>query len=97
MQDFKSWRSYWNFEQTIKHKVRYIQGPEVHEFLKTVLITSQNRVEKIPAATILWRAQRGNALEPFYHTCTFRMIETQPFRKFSLGLVHTYLSRSLGY
>jgi len=64
MPEFKSWRSYWNFEQLIKHRTRYVHAPEVREFLEAVLATCRNRIETVPEAGFLWRAQLGHAWEP---------------------------------
>lgn len=66
MHEFKSQRSYWDFEQATKHRTRYIHGPEVREFLEVVLSTSRNRIETVPEASFLWRAQLGHAWEPIY-------------------------------
>lgn len=61
MPEFKSWRSYWNFERAIKHRTRYIHDPEVKDFLEVVLSTCTSRLEIIPQDRFLWRAQLGHA------------------------------------
>ena len=60
MSEFKSWRSYWEFERAVKSKMRYIYRSDTKDFLNTVLATSQSRTEKIAEGSFLWRAQRGH-------------------------------------
>lgn len=62
MKNFKSWRSYSQYESALKHQSRYIHTPEVESFLQTVLETSETRVENIPKDIALWRAQLGHGL-----------------------------------
>jgi hypothetical protein len=66
MPEFKSWRSFWQFEEVTKNKTRYVHAPEVEEFLNTVLQTSEKRVELLAKDKILWRAQIGCGWEPIY-------------------------------
>jgi hypothetical protein len=66
MKGFKSWRSYSDFEYAVTRKSRYVWPPEVNEFLQTVLSTSKTRHRIIPAQSILWRAQLGYGLQPYY-------------------------------
>ncbi len=66
MDEFKSWRSYWNFERTIKDGTRYIYDQEVKAFLDTVLASGEKRVETIPAKVFFWRAQVGHGWDPIY-------------------------------
>lgn len=66
MAEFKSWRSYWNFEWSVKQRTRYVHDNEVKEFLGALLYTCRSRIEIIPKASVLWRAQLGHAMEPLY-------------------------------
>ena len=66
MPEFKSWRSFWNFEQATKNRTRYGHAPEVEAFLDTVLQTTEKRVEVLAQEKILWRAQLGCDWEPIY-------------------------------
>lgn len=66
MQEFKSWRDFWKFEQATKNRTRYVHAPEVESFLYTVLHTTEKRVEVLAQEQILWRAQLGCDWEPFY-------------------------------
>ena len=66
MPEFKSWRSFWNFEQATKNRTRYVHAPEVEAFLDTVLQTTEKRVEVLAQEQILWRAQLGCGWEPIY-------------------------------
>lgn len=60
MTEFKSWRSYSEFERAAKLQTRYIHDHEVKDFLQTVRYGSEKRVEVIPAGQFLWRAQLGH-------------------------------------
>lgn len=60
MSEFKSWRSYWEFERAVKSKRRYVYHSDTKDFLNTVLATSQSRTEKIAEGSFLWRAQLGH-------------------------------------
>lgn len=60
MPDFKSWRSYANFASTVTRKTRYLQPPEVSDFLDAVRESSTKRTVKIPKGRTLWRAQIGH-------------------------------------
>jgi hypothetical protein len=66
MPEFKSWRSFRQFEEVTKNKTRYVHAPEVEEFLDTVLQTSKKRVELLAKEKILWRGQIGCDWEPIY-------------------------------
>jgi hypothetical protein len=66
MPEFKSWRSFWKFEQATKNQTRYVHAPEVEAFLDTVLQTTEKRIEVIAQEQILWRAQLGCDWEPIY-------------------------------
>ena len=56
---FKSWHSYRDFEQAVKHSNRYIRSIETEEFLQTLLATSEGFKERIKPESIFWRAQLG--------------------------------------
>ena len=60
MAEFKSWRSYWEFEAAVRTKMRYIYDSDVKVFLDAVLATGYKRVQVIPPAVYFWRAQLGN-------------------------------------
>lgn len=66
MKTFISWRSYYRFEQIVKRKNRYIQDPEVKDFLQTILETSKSRVEEVKKGSVLWRSQLGHGWRPYY-------------------------------
>jgi len=57
--NFKSWRSYWNFVNSVKSDSRYIHSNEVKKFLNTILESSVNRTKQIQKGSNLWRAQLG--------------------------------------
>lgn len=59
MTEFKSWRSYWEFEHATKQRTRYVRDPETEAFLQAVRHTGEKRVQIIPADGFLWRAQLG--------------------------------------
>lgn len=60
MPEFRSWRSYRDFELSVKLQNRYVRPPEVEEFLTTVVVTSKARRKLIPQKQYLWRAQLGH-------------------------------------
>ena len=64
MADFKSWRSFWEFEQAIASRTRYIRDADTEGFLETVRQTAEKRVCVLPPETALWRSQLGNDREP---------------------------------
>lgn len=64
MPEFKSWRSYRDFEWKTKRTCRYIFDQSVQEFLNTVLATSKNRYQQVTQGTIFWRSQLGNDSRP---------------------------------
>lgn len=58
--EFKSWRSFRDFEQAVRRKYRYVRLPEHEEFLTTVIETSHSRKVVMKEGVVLWRAQLGN-------------------------------------
>ncbi|HSW65483.1 MAG TPA: RES family NAD+ phosphorylase [Dissulfurispiraceae bacterium] len=66
MAEFKSWNSFSAFWAATIRKHRYFRPPDVEEFLRTVLLTSKGRETTIKARRILWRAQIGCDLRPYY-------------------------------
>jgi hypothetical protein len=60
MREFKSYRSFWDFSESINRKWRFVQSREQQEFLSTVLETSLTRHEQILEGAFLWRAQLGH-------------------------------------
>ena len=63
---FKSWQSFYHFEQAVRSGNRFFYNPNIKEFLQTVLETSKSRIEKIKEGSILWRSQLGHDWEPYY-------------------------------
>lgn len=59
MAEFAFTDSYHRFAKTVKLKTRYVYDDEVHEFLATVMATSESRRNSIEESVILFRAQRG--------------------------------------
>lgn len=59
MTQFKSWRSYWDFQLSVRNNARYVRPPEVEEFLSLVRETGAKRVHVINAGEHLFRAQLG--------------------------------------
>lgn len=64
MAEFKSWQSFWRFEEAIIQRMRYVHDDESKEFLEGVRQTAVKRVNLLPLGTQLWRAQLGNDWEP---------------------------------
>ena len=64
MPEFRSWRSYRDFEWKTKRRCRYIFDESVQEFLNTVIATAKSRYHQFSKGNILWRAQLGNGLKP---------------------------------
>jgi RES domain len=58
--EFKSWRSFWDFEYAVRRKFRYVRLPEHEDFLKTVIETSHSRKVVMKEGFVLWRAQLGH-------------------------------------
>ncbi|SEL80314.1 RES domain-containing protein [Sphingomonas palmae] len=57
---FASWRSYWDFERSVRRELRYIHSEETQDFLDAVLASSRGREVDLPAGRTFWRAQLGN-------------------------------------
>lgn len=66
MNEFKSWKYYWNFARAVKGKNRYFRDKDTEHFLKLLLSTSKNRKLDLPKDRYLWRAQLGHDLQPMY-------------------------------
>lgn len=60
MAELYSWRSYWDFAQSVKRRARYVFEDQVEEFLRTVISTSKSRRRDLQAGCVLWRAQLGH-------------------------------------
>ena len=58
--EFKSWRSFWDFNHAVRRKLRYVRAPEHEEFLKTVAETSHSCKVVMKEGFVLWRAQLGH-------------------------------------
>lgn len=59
MCEFKSWKSFWDFECSVKKKTRFFYETEITDFLSTVLETGKKRKKLIKPENILYRAQLG--------------------------------------
>jgi hypothetical protein len=59
MAEFTSTNSYYQFEQAVIRKTRYVYDERIRTFLATVLATSNSRKDSIEKGSILFRAQRG--------------------------------------
>jgi RES domain-containing protein len=57
MSEFKSYRSYWKFEESVRSHRRFIRTPDQEEFLKEVLATCHDKEEIVVAGSLVWRAQ----------------------------------------
>ena len=66
MNYFKSWKSYLDFEITVKKGNRYFRDLEIKQFLDTVLKTCKKRKRELKKGSFLWRAQLGHDWEPYY-------------------------------
>lgn len=60
MAEFKSYRSFLDFTESIRREWRFVRSLEQQEFLSTVLASSLNRREQIAEGTFVWRAQGGH-------------------------------------
>jgi hypothetical protein len=60
MTEFKSWRSFQQFDRQVRRHLRYVRTTEEEDFLSTVAETSQYRATTIPTGRNLWRAQIGH-------------------------------------
>jgi hypothetical protein len=63
---FKSWRSYWDFSRSVNTKFRYILSSESQDFLDSLADTCQSRISTLKAGSLVWRAQTGFDLRPYY-------------------------------
>ena len=66
MAEFKSWRSFWEFEHAVKRQMRYVRTTDTEAFLEAVGQTAGRRIEVLPVGTTLWRAQLGVNWRPDY-------------------------------
>ena len=58
--EFKSYRSFLDFAESVTREWRFSRSAEQQEFLETVLATSHNRREQLDEGTVVWRAQQGH-------------------------------------
>jgi len=65
---FKSWRSYFEFSNSVRSKQRYILNNESQDFLDSIIDTCQNRILKLKKDLIVCRAQSGCSWRPLYQT-----------------------------
>ena len=64
MAEFATIRCYRDFEFSVKHIARYVHGPKISEFLKTVMATSESRATVLEKDAVFYRAQRGFGWRP---------------------------------
>jgi len=55
-----------NFSYSVKNNSRYILDQESQDFLKAIEDTCDSRLEVIPAGSLMWRAQAGHDVRPYY-------------------------------
>jgi hypothetical protein len=60
MREFPSHRSFRDFASSASRYWRYVRSAEMDDFLESVLATSREKEELIPAASFLFRAQVGH-------------------------------------
>ena len=60
MAEFKSYRSFLDFTESIRREWQFVRSLEQQEFLSTVLASSLNSREQIAEGTFVWRAQVGH-------------------------------------
>ena len=65
--EFKTWKAYWEFEQAVKFKNRYIKDTTTDGFLSTVLCTAKSRQKQVRSGRIFLRSQLGHGWMPEYH------------------------------
>lgn len=65
---FKSNNSYSIFSLAVNRKQRYILDEDSTNFLNSIIETCKERENILKANTIVWRAQIGCKLEPYYQT-----------------------------
>lgn len=63
---FKSYRSYWDFKNSVKNESRYILEKNSKDFLEAIKNTCITRIRIIEPSHCLWRAQVGCDYMPFY-------------------------------
>jgi len=63
---FKSWNSYWEFNNSVHTKLRYILDDESKDFLNSIIDTCQDRTTVLKKDSLVWRAQNGHSLRPHY-------------------------------
>lgn len=59
--EFTSWMDFDNFSKSVKNKARFVHENHVHDFLETLLETSNTRHRLIGEGKYVWRAQLGCA------------------------------------
>lgn len=69
---FKSMLDFINFQQTVRHKARFLHKEPVLKFLNTLLATSVDRHCAISAGKYVWRAQVGSEVGSVF-------IEDEPY------------------
>ncbi len=92
MAEFKSWRSFVQFDRMVKGRMRYIRTPEMESLLDTVRDTAEKRIEPLPIGSSLWRAQlgcnwqtRNGKVVPAFHvgvsnSCPYEKDRMKPLR-----------------
>jgi hypothetical protein len=64
MPAFRSADAYWHFARAVTRSTRYVRDSQTNEFLDTLVRQASDRVDVVPARSILWRAQRHHGWEP---------------------------------
>lgn len=64
MDEFISWKSYWNYSKDVQQKNRYIYNKKTQKFLQLVKEIYMDQKKLIKMGTNLWRAQAGFDLNP---------------------------------
>ncbi|ORU90517.1 MAG: hypothetical protein A6F71_06025 [Cycloclasticus sp. symbiont of Poecilosclerida sp. M] len=66
--DFKSYRSYYLFSESVRTKQRSILDDESKIFLEAIVNTCRDRMSTIEKGVIVFRAQVGHVWRPIYQT-----------------------------
>ena len=87
MSDFKSWRSFWDFNHEVRRKFRYVRTPDHEDFLKAVAETCHSRKVVLKEGSILWRARLGHDFRDEHHNdeifpveCAYSPEQMKPLR-----------------
>lgn len=56
---FRSWRSFLDFQLSVRQHLRYVRSPDGEDFLQAVLATAEKRQLQVEQEELLYRAQLG--------------------------------------